>query len=112
LFSEYDTTLLLRGGTNVSKSPSIEYIEYILLPFLKTHFNVKVQLDVRSRGFSSQGGGEVFLRIERLKKPLPCVEVLDRGEVVEFTGVIWSSGQESQKVSPHPFPCNQNPLKK
>ena len=103
LFSGYDTKLLLRGGTNVQESPAVEYIEYILLPFLKTHFNISCQLDVRSRGFSSKGGGEVFLTVEKLKAGLKCAKILDRGEIVEFTGIIWTARQHYQNVIPSHF---------
>jgi RNA 3'-terminal phosphate cyclase (ATP) len=100
LFSGCDTKLLLRGGTNVQASPAVEYIEYILLPFLKTYFDVNCHLEVRTKGFSSKGGGEVFMRIEGLKKRLRCIEILNRGEVIEFTGVIWTARQKYHNVPP------------
>lgn len=106
LFSPNNNTkLVLRGGTNVSKSPAIEYVEYILLPFLKQHFEISCHLDVRSRGFSSRGGGEVGLTVERVKKRLKCLKVLERGEIVGFTGMVWTARQEYRNVPPPPSPA-------
>lgn len=35
-----ETTMVLRGGTNVSFSPPVDFIEYVLLPLLTRFFQV------------------------------------------------------------------------
>ena len=100
LFAPHETTVVLRGGTNVQKSPAIDYTKYILLPFLKTHFGIECALEIRKRGFSSHGGGEVMVTISPLQHKLKCISLLDRGEIVSFTGIIWAARQEYQNVTP------------
>ena len=99
LFSPHATNVLLRGGTNVQKSPAIDYTKHILLPFLNSHFGIECVLDIRKRGFSSHGGGEVIVTISPLKYKLKCISLLDRGDVVSFTGVVWTARQEYQNVT-------------
>jgi RNA 3'-terminal phosphate cyclase len=103
LFAPHETKLVLRGGTDVQKSPAIDYTKYILLPFLKKHFGIECDLDVRKRGFSSHGGGEAFITISPLEYKLKCISLLDRGEVNSFTGIIWTARQEYQNVAHHRF---------
>jgi RNA 3'-terminal phosphate cyclase (ATP) len=102
LFAPHETKLVLRGGQNVQKSPAIDYTKHILLPFLKKHFGIECNLDVRKRGFSSHGGGEAFITISPLEYKLKCISLLDRGEITSFTGVIWTARQEYHNVTP-PF---------
>ena len=109
LFLPQNTTLLLRGGTNVSNSPATEYIEYILLPFLQRHFSIDCQIETRTRGFSSRGGGELFVRVERLRRKLRCVRVLERGEIVEFIGIVWSARREYKNVTRPPWKSFEEP---
>ena len=99
LFAAHETTVVLRGGTNVQKSPAIDYTKYILLPFLKTHFGIECALEIRKRGFSSHGGGEVMGTISPLQHKLKCISLLDRGDIVSFTGIIWTARQEYQNVT-------------
>ncbi len=100
LFAPHETKLVLRGGTDVQKSPPVDYTKYILLPFLKKHFGIECDLDVRKRGFSSHGGGEVFVTISPMEYKLKCISLLDRGEITSFTGIIWSAKQEYKNVRP------------
>ena len=98
LFAPHETTVVLRGGTNVQKSPAIDFTKDILLPFLKTHFGIECALEIRKRGFSSHGGGEVMVTISPLEHKLNCISLLDRGEIVSFHGIIWTARQEYQNV--------------
>jgi len=100
LFAPHETKVILRGGTDVNKSPVIDYTKHILLPFLKKHFGIECDLDVRKRGFPSYGGGEVFVRISPLEHKLKCISLLERGEITSFTGIIWTARQEYQNVIP------------
>ncbi|KAH7316719.1 RNA 3'-terminal phosphate cyclase-domain-containing protein [Stachybotrys elegans] len=53
--------LSLTGGTNVSFSPSYEYFDQVFLPALEESFGVKVERELRQRGWSlgpqSRGSG-------------------------------------------------------
>lgn len=106
LFAPHETKLFLRGGTDVQKSPSIDYIKHILLPFLKNHFGVDCALDIRKRGFSSYGGGEALITISPLTHKLKCISLRERGEITSFTGVIWTARARYENVSHALNNCN------
>jgi len=100
LFAPHETKLLLRGGTDVQKSPAIDYTKHILLPFLNKHFGIDCTLDVRKRGFSSHGGGEAFITISPLKHKIKCISLRERGEISSFRGIIWTARTQCDNVSP------------
>ena len=71
LSSPVPLRLVIEGGTNVSKSPSIEYVSQVLLPTLSYQLGLPpFQVEVSRRGWS--GGradiGSVVFDIEPLKK--------------------------------------------
>jgi RNA 3'-terminal phosphate cyclase (ATP) len=45
------STLTLKGGTNATNAPQIDYIQHVFLPFARRHFGLNVDLDVRRRGY-------------------------------------------------------------
>lgn len=57
------STLVLRGGTNASQAPQIEYTQHILVPFLKRHFGVDsgLEISLKKRGYYPRGGGELLV---------------------------------------------------
>lgn len=61
--------LTISGGTNVSFSPSYEYLDQVLLPALEAWFGVRVERRLEGRGWSSGGAsrGSLWFRIQ----PLP-----------------------------------------
>lgn len=62
--------LEISGGTNVSWSPSYEYLDQVLLPTLQDAFGVRVERRLVSRGWSigSPQRGSVWFRIQPLKR--------------------------------------------
>ena len=60
-----------RGGTDVSHSPTINYVRFVLLPTLE-RMGMNVALTVRRYGYYPKGNGEVTIRAEPCKalKPL------------------------------------------
>lgn len=94
LFSQSEKTseLTLRGGTNASMAPQIDYTEHIFLPFLRRHFGLNTQLTVRKRGYYPKGGGEVHLRIPSIQGPLPPIDLTERGEIKSITGKAYVAG--------------------
>lgn len=62
--------LAVSGGTNVSFSPSYEYLDQVALPALEGSFGVRVERGLVRRGWSSGGAasrGELWFRVQ----PLP-----------------------------------------
>lgn len=73
------TSLSLKGGTNASQSPLIDYTSTILLPFLSKHFNIpSLSLNILKRGFYPRGGGHVVFTIPSLSSPLPAITLTSR----------------------------------
>lgn len=53
----------LRGGTEVEKSPTIDYMAHVLVPFLEMH-GARISLDIARRGYFPKGGGKVRVMVE------------------------------------------------
>ncbi|KAK4162029.1 RNA 3'-terminal phosphate cyclase [Cladorrhinum sp. PSN259] len=66
-------TLEISGGTNVSFSPSFEYLDQVLLPTLKTAFGIEVERELQGRGWSmgKASRGTVSFKINPLKPGEP-----------------------------------------
>jgi len=74
----------LSGGTNVSWSPSFEYLDQVLLPTLEAHFGIRVERELRARGWSVGAPlrrGAVWLRVRPLGlgRTLQLTEAAKRG---------------------------------
>jgi RNA 3'-terminal phosphate cyclase (ATP) len=81
-------SLTIQGGTNVSFSPSFEYIDQVLLPSLE-RFGIKVKRELVRRGWS-QGSRQIG-SIEFNVTPLPLGQALEspdwpseRGEITKI----------------------------
>jgi len=90
LFSSSPTatpsTLSLRGGTNATMAPQIDYAQHIFLPFLRRHFGLQPTLHVQKRGYFPRGGGEVLCSVPPVCGPLPSVTLTDRGSITSIKG--------------------------
>ncbi|KAK3987440.1 putative RNA-3'-phosphate cyclase 1 [Cladorrhinum sp. PSN332] len=66
-------TLKISGGTNVSFSPSFEYLDQVLLPTLETAFGIQVERELHGRGWSmgKASRGTVEFKISPLKPGEP-----------------------------------------
>ncbi|KAG2157580.1 RNA 3'-terminal phosphate cyclase [Suillus bovinus] len=73
--------LTLRGGTNASQAPQIDYTQHVFLPFMKRHFGLDIALKIIQRGYFPKGGGTVFCSVPSLTEALPPVTLTERGPV-------------------------------
>jgi RNA 3'-phosphate cyclase len=78
----------ITGGTNVSWSPPIDYVQHVTIPIL-SRFGYKARLEILKRGFYPRGGGKVRAVIE--PHSLSKLELLDRGEFRRVEGVSISA---------------------
>ncbi|KAI3397262.1 hypothetical protein diail_11061 [Diaporthe ilicicola] len=74
--------LTISGGTNVSFSPSYEYLDQVLLPALEGWFGVRVERRLDGRGWSMgpASRGSLWFRI----RPVPLGETLRLREDLEL----------------------------
>ncbi|KAG8780597.1 hypothetical protein FRC16_003091 [Serendipita sp. 398] len=90
--SSESSTLILRGGTNATQAPQIDYTEQVFLPFIRKHQQIDAKLDIRTRGYYPKGGGEVSVTIRPTDTPLPPIIALERGEITSIRGRAYVAG--------------------
>ncbi|KAH6864939.1 RNA 3'-terminal phosphate cyclase domain-containing protein [Alternaria rosae] len=92
IFSGVETPIRVRidGGTNVSNSPSIDYVIQVLVPMLKLIGIPHIDIQIHSRGWSqgSAAVGSVTYTILSMRERLPAFQLLDRGDVVSVKATI------------------------
>ncbi|KAF2714395.1 RNA 3'-terminal phosphate cyclase [Pleomassaria siparia CBS 279.74] len=92
LFSgaKYSVKVRISGGTNVSNSPSYDYISQVLLPTLSLIGIAEIKSQVHSRGWS-QGGttlGSITYTVTPLTQPLPGFTLTTRGDIKSVKATI------------------------
>lgn len=87
VLAKSSTQLAIKGGTDVNWSPPIDYMRLVHLPIL-SRFGPACELEVRSRGFYPEGGGEVLVDIAPAGG-LTGVDLPSAGEIVETEGVAY-----------------------
>jgi RNA 3'-terminal phosphate cyclase (ATP) len=92
VFSGAESPIRVRidGGTNVSNSPSIDYVIQVLKPMLKRIGTPRIDIEVHQRGWSQGGStvGSVTFRIIPIRDRLSSFQLLDRGDIVGITATI------------------------
>ncbi|KAF9262186.1 RNA 3'-terminal phosphate cyclase [Marasmius fiardii PR-910] len=93
LFVSNRRTLTLKGGTNATQAPQVDYTQNVFLPMIRNHFGVSnVELDIKRRGYFPKGGGELFVEIEPVAGPLRNMRCLERGNVRSISGIAHLAG--------------------
>jgi RNA 3'-terminal phosphate cyclase (ATP) len=72
----------LAGGTDVRWSPTIDYVQLVVLPVLRL-MGYKATVNVRRRGHYPKGGGQVTMSVEP-SRVLKSISMLELGQ---FSGV-------------------------
>jgi RNA 3'-phosphate cyclase len=83
-FARKSVNISLKGGTDVRWSPSVDYLQNVTLPILKS-VGYRMEMEMIQRGHYPRGGGRVKARIYPLKKLKP-IEHLDL-EINEIRGI-------------------------
>ena len=78
-------TFEIIGGTDVMKAPPIDYVRFVLLPWLRK-FGYEVSIELRRRGHYPRGGGRVIVRTMPVKV-LKAIRATERGSVVQIKGI-------------------------
>lgn len=80
-----DSQVTLRGGTHVSHSPSMTYIQQVYLPMLQ-RMGVQVEVELKAWGWYPRGGGEVTLLVRGGSK-LSGINLVERGDLLAVRGL-------------------------
>lgn len=109
--SEGTFRFILKGGTDTSFAPSLDYNRFVFLPILRNYvcvgggdintnkgneeFQKAIDLSLVRRGFYPRGGGEVHMTIHQLSNntfPLPPIRLTKRGDIVGVTVRAFTAG--------------------
>ena len=85
-FSDRRVELELRGGTDVSWSPPIDYVRHVMLPHL-ARMDYHVEVSVLRRGHYPKGGGIVRVRTLNNPKSFKPVNLPGRGDLIRVRGL-------------------------
>lgn len=86
-----------KGGTDVSNSPTINYMRFVLLPTLK-HMGLNATLIVQKYGYYPKGNGEVTVTVEPCRSLRPLR--LERfGDVKAIKGISVCTFLAERKVA-------------
>ncbi|MDP6612600.1 MAG: RNA 3'-terminal phosphate cyclase [Candidatus Hydrothermarchaeota archaeon] len=96
LFTEQPVELVIRGGTNVKWSPSVDYLMHVFLPIIG-EMGVKGKIEIQRRGYYPRGGGIVKAIIHPIVH-LRELNLLERGAVVGIKGIAHSSNLQCHIV--------------
>ncbi|EDV91707.1 RNA 3'-terminal phosphate cyclase [Drosophila grimshawi] len=96
LYADKPSRTTAGGGTNVSFSPQVEYMQQVLQPNLK-RFGICFDLKVLKHGFYPRGDGRCELAVEPLRS-LKAAELIDFGRFSGFEGIAYYSGRLPKSV--------------
>jgi RNA 3'-terminal phosphate cyclase (ATP) len=86
-----------KGGTDVSHSPTINYMRFVLLPILK-RMGINANLTVHKYGYYPKGMGEATLSVEPYKSLQPiCLKAF--GKIKAIRGVSVCTFLSERKVA-------------
>jgi RNA 3'-phosphate cyclase len=86
-----------KGGTDVSNSPTINYIRHVLLPMLK-HMGVNAALTVHKYGYYPRGMGEITVTVEPSSSLKP-LRLENFGQLKAIKGVSVCTFLAERKVA-------------
>ena len=88
---------VVKGGTDVSHSPTVNYMRYILLPTLK-RMGLNATLTVQKYGYYPKGMGEVTITVEPCKSLKP-LRLESFGKIKAIKGVSICTFLAERKVA-------------
>ena len=88
---------VVNGGTDVPFSPTINYLNYVLLPVLQ-RMGLNATLTIKRYGYYPKGMGEVVLTVDQCSQLLP-VKIEEFGELEEIAGISVCTFLEKQRVA-------------
>jgi RNA 3'-terminal phosphate cyclase (ATP) len=79
-----DIMVKIKGGTDVPKAPTIDYIRLVFLPILEK-IGIKADLELIRRGHYPEGGGEIV--IKNVRGSPHSFSLINFGKLVEIVGI-------------------------
>jgi RNA 3'-terminal phosphate cyclase (ATP) len=88
---------IVKGGTDVRHSPTINYLKYVLLPTLG-RMGLKTSLNIEKYGYYPKGMGEVSLEVESCQKLNP-LRLEEFGALEGMEGISVCTFLEDRRVA-------------
>ncbi|MEM2970891.1 MAG: RNA 3'-terminal phosphate cyclase [Candidatus Bathyarchaeia archaeon] len=88
---------VVKGGTDVSHAPTVNYLRYVFLPALK-HMGVNSTITVHKYGYYPKGMGEVTMTVEPCKSLKPLL-LESFGKVKALKGVSVCTFLDERRVA-------------
>jgi RNA 3'-phosphate cyclase len=86
-----------KGGTTVKYSPTINYLQFVLLPILEK-MGLKTWLTIHKYGYYPKGMGEISLVVQPCKK-LSALNLSQFGKIITTSGISVCTFLEDRKVA-------------
>lgn len=88
------TSLTLKGGTNATQAPQVDYTQHVLLRFLERHIpGPQVSLSIKRRGYFPKGGGEIHANVTPTAGKLPAFNIVEtNSRIAHIVGVAHVGG--------------------
>lgn len=91
-------TLKIKGGSIVSFSPSVIYLQDILFPLLKAQYGAEIDFQIIKHGFFPVGGGVAELKIKSTDRFKP-INFIERGKLQRLTiKTVYTKSVDSEIV--------------
>lgn len=97
VFSKSRTRMTVKGGTDVRWSPPVDFMRLVHLPMLE-RFGGACDIDIVSRGFYPEGGGEVVTETSPTGGLKP-VNLGNRGRILTISGIAFAQNLPEHVVS-------------
>lgn len=92
--------LELRGGTNASMAPQVDYLTDVFLPAATEGFGLPpIDIHVERRGYFPRGGGIVRARIPPMTEKMRPIRLVERGRVADIRIRAFHAGKVPRWVA-------------
>lgn len=88
IYSKKNVEVFIKGGTNNDMAPPIDNLFLVFFPILDK-FGVKINCELRKRGYYPKGGGEIFASIK--PSHVNKIDLTEGGDLREVIGITNAS---------------------
>ena len=95
LYSKVPIQMELRGGTNASMAPQVDYLTGVMMPIAVANFGLSTDIlvEISRRGFYPKGGGCINVLIPPLpRQKLRPIRLTNRGQIAKLRVSAFSAG--------------------
>lgn len=110
LFGRPNTKIILKGGTNATMAPQIDYFSLVFTP-IASQFGIDSELILIKRGYYPVGKGEATLSCKPVNRLLPIM-MLEQGQILKIDIFSFVSGKLHVNTAKHASSVALNILQK